>query len=148
MPEARSLRAGQARDETLNPVDPGPGSIVKAVITGSAQVAEPNVRRRRLRLLVTIVLLGTVASIVYHYVLGFYFNLGYPRSTFLFIPSDHLKDWDNLYLYAQEFLKGIPGPFAYFPFAILAAVTATLLPMQVGFGLVIVLFLTVLAVML
>jgi hypothetical protein len=120
---------------------------VNAVITGSAHVAEPNVKRRRVRLLVTIVLLGTVTSIAFHYILGFYFAEGYPRSTFLFIPGDHFKDWDNLYLYAQDFLKGIPGPFAYFPFAILVVVAATLAPIQVGFGLNIVLFLAALAVM-
>lgn len=121
---------------------------MKAVADTCTLLVEPDVKRSRVRLLVTIVLLGTVASVAWHYVSGFYLGLGYPRSTFLFIPGDHFNDWDNLYIYAQEYLRGVPGPFGYFPFAILTAVASTVLPMRVGFGLVIVLFLVVLVLVL
>lgn len=113
-----------------------------------AALVEPNVKRSRVHLLVTIVLVGTVASIAYHYVAGFYFGLGYPRSTFLFLPSDHFNDWDNLYIFAKAFLRGVPGGFAYFPFGIVTALVSTALPMRVGWALVILLFLAVLVVLL
>lgn len=121
---------------------------MKAVTSTRALLVEPDVKRSRVRLLVTIVLVGTVAAIVWHYVSGFYFGLGYPRSTFLFIPGDHFNDWDNVYIFAKDFLRGVPGPFTYFPFAVLSTVAATVLPMRVGFALVIVLFLAVLVLML
>lgn len=114
----------------------------------SPLLVDPIVKRSRVRLLVTIVLVGSVASIAWHYASGFYFGLGYPQSTFLFIPGDHFNDWDNLYIYAEDYLRGVPGPFGYFPFAILAAVASTILPMRVGFALVILLFLAVLVLML
>ena len=113
-----------------------------------AVLVEPNVKRGRVHLLVTIVLAGTVASIAYHYVAGFYLGLGYPQSTFLFLPRDHFNDWDNLYIFAKAFLRGVPGGFAYFPFGILTALASTALPMRVGWALVILLFLAVLVAIL
>ncbi len=121
---------------------------MKPPVDGGASLVDPNVKRGRLRLLVTIVLVGTLVSIVWHYVSGCYLGLGNPRSTFLFNPVDHFNDWNNLYIYAQEFMRGVAGPFGYFPFAILAAVTTTVLPITAGFVLMIVLFLSVLALML
>lgn len=111
-------------------------------------LVDTEVKRRRVRLLVTIVLVGTVAAIAYHYMAGFYFGFDYPRSTFLFKPSDHFNDWDNPYLWAQAFVHGDPAPFVYFPFAFLTAVAATLLPMRIGFLLLIAVFLVVLVLML
>ena len=43
---------------------------MKAVTSTRALLVEPDVKRSRVRLLVTIVLVGTVASIVCHYVSG------------------------------------------------------------------------------
>jgi len=111
-------------------------------------LVDPDIQRRRVRLLVTIVLVGTVSAIAYHYIAGFYHGLGYPQSTFLFIPGDHFNDWDNSYGYAASFLRGDPAPSIYFPFAFLAMVIATLLPMRVGFALLILVFLVVLVLML
>ena len=113
-----------------------------------ARLVDPKVKRRRVRLLVTIVLVGTLVSIGWHYVWGFYLGQGYPRSTFLFIPVDRFNDWNSLYIGAQEFLRGVPWPFGYFPFGGLATVTTTVLPTSVGLILMIVLFLSVLALML
>lgn len=121
---------------------------MKTVTDTCTLLLDPTVKRRRVRLLVTIVLVGTVAAIAYHYMVGFYFGLGYPQSTFLYIPDDHFNDWDNPYIWAQAYLHGEPTRLIYFPFAFMTAVAATVLPMRVGFALVIALFLVVLVLML
>jgi hypothetical protein len=139
----------------VNPVhEPGVGAdedmrvTMKADVDTRALLLERDVKRSRVRLLMTIVLVGTLASIAWHYVSGFYLGHGYPRSTFLFVPGDHFNDWNNVYLYAQEFLRGVAGPFGYFPFAILTAVTTTVLPAFAGFILMVILFLGVLTLIL
>ncbi len=112
-------------------------------------LVDPSVKSSRVRLLATIVLVGTVSAIAYHYVTGFYFGLGYPQSTFLFKPSDHFMDWKNVYLYAEAFLGGDPAaPFVYFPFSFLTIAAATVAPIRVGFALVIATFLVILALLL
>jgi len=88
-----------------------------------------------------------VVSIGFHYVAGFYFGQGYPHSTFLFIPADHFNDWDNPYLGAEAFLRGEPLWIVYFPFAILATLVATLLPLRFGFALMVIAFLGTLVLM-
>jgi hypothetical protein len=103
-------------------------------------------RQQRLQLLVTVVLVGTVASVIFHYVQGYYLGHGYPRSTFLDLPSVHFSDWDNTYRYAQHFLHRQPGGrFVYFPFAFLLACLSTLLPLRLGFVVLVGSFLVVLA---
>lgn len=109
---------------------------------------DASVKQRRIRLLVAIVLIGTVVSIGFHYVGGYWLGWDYPRSTFLFVPKDHLNDWDNPYLYAQALLRGDPAPYIYFPFAGLATAAATVLPMRLGSALLVAVFLVVLALML
>jgi hypothetical protein len=120
--------------------------IVKPPVDAGGRLVDPNVKRSRVRLLVTIVLVGSLASIVWHYRLGFYH--GDPQSTFLFHPFYHFSDWNGVYILAQDFLRGVPWPFGYFPFGSLTAVTTTVLPAFVGFILMIVLFLGLLALML
>ena len=109
---------------------------------------DSQVKLRRVRTLVTIVLIGTVASIAFHYVGTFWRGWGYPRSTFLFRPEDHLNDWNNTYRYAQALLHGRPAPVIYFPFAFVVTGAATLLPMAVGLVLMVVLFLVALVLIL
>ena len=121
---------------------------VKADVDARALLVDPDVKRSRVRLLVTIMLVGTLASIVWHYVSGFYRGQGYPQSTFLFLPNDFFRDWENVHYWAQEFLRGVPWQFGYFPFGGLTAVTTGVLPAFVGLDLMIVLFLGVLALML
>ena len=121
---------------------------MKPPVDSGACLVDPNVKRSRVRLLVTIVLVGTLVSIFWHYVSAFYVGQGYPQSTFLFTPGDHFNDWNYVYIYAQDFLRGVAPTFSYFPFASLTAVTTTILPITVGFILMIILFLSVLAVML
>lgn len=113
-----------------------------------AAVAEASLKRRRVRLLVSIVLVGTVTSIAFHYAMGLWLHRGYPYSTFLFDPNDYFRDWDNTYLYAQAFLRGQAGTLVYFPFAFLVVVGATALPMRVGCALLVGVFLVVLILML
>ena len=114
---------------------------VPALVSGA-------VKRRRVRLLVTLVLIGMVTSIAFHYLGAYWLGWGVPRSTFLFKPSDHLNDWDNTYLYAQAALRGSPAALVYFPFAGLVTAAATVLPMRVGLALMVVASLTVLVLML
>ncbi len=94
-------------------------------------------KRRRLSLLASIVLIGTSAAVVFHYVMAYYLGRGYPYNTFLFLPSDHFNDWNNTYRYVLHFLQGRPAPFVYFPFAFLLVAGATLLPMSVGLALLV-----------
>jgi Glycosyltransferase family 87 len=115
-------------------------------LTGAS--VDAAVKLRRVRLLVAIVLIGTVASIGFHYMGGYWFGWEYPRSTFLVVPSEHLKDWSNPYLWAQAIMRGEPAPSIYFPFAFLATAVATALPMGLGLALLVILFLVVLVLML
>ena len=102
-------------------------------------------KRRRLALLASIVLIGTSASVAFHYVMAYYLGRGYPYSTFLFLPSDHFNDWNNTYRYVLHFLQGRPAPFVYFPLAFLFVAGATLLPMSVGLALLAAAYVTGLA---
>ena len=86
------------------------------------------VKLRRVRLLVTIVLVATVVAIVWHYVLGFYLGLGYPHLMFLFTPGDRFHDWIYEIEYAREYPAGNPWGFGYFPFAVLTEVAASVVP--------------------
>ncbi len=139
----------------MNPVhEPGLGAdegmrvTMKAEVDTRALLPERDVKRNRVRLLVTIVLVGTLASIAWHYVSGFYLGQGYPQSTFLYAPDLHFSDWRYVYIYAQKFVRGVPWQFGYFPFGSLTAVTSTVVRASVGFILMVVLFLGVLALIL
>jgi hypothetical protein len=121
---------------------------MKAEVDTRALLPERDVKRNRVRLLVTIVLVGTLASIAWHYVSGFYLGQGYPQSTFLYAPDLHFSDWRYVYIYAQKFVRGVPWQFGYFPFGSLTAVTSTVVRASVGFILMVVLFLGVLALIL
>ena len=125
-----------------------PQITMNSPVDDGARSVDPNVKRSRVRLLVTIVLVGTLASIVWHYVLGVYLGQGYPRSTFLYPPEYAFSDWGDVYSGAQEFLRGAPWQFGYFPFAGLAAVATTILPASVGSILMSALFLGLLAAIL
>jgi hypothetical protein len=115
---------------------------------GSDVLVEREAKARRVRVLVTILLVGTVLSIVFHYREAFYLGHGYPSSTFLFRPEDHFNDWDNPYLAALAFLRGEAIWVVYFPFAILTTLAATIVPMRVGFAAMILAFLFTMVLML
>lgn len=56
----------------------------------------------------TIVLVGFVFGVIYHYFLGFYLNLGDPFNTFLFSPNSAFCDFVKVVPYAKDF-----APYAY-----------------------------------
>lgn len=111
-------------------------------------LVDPSVKARRVRLIVTLVLIGTMAAIAYHYVAGFYLDLGYPHSTFLFKASDHFNDWYLPHAQATDFVRGAAAPFIYFPFGYLVIVAGSVLPVHVGLVLLLAVFLTVMALLL
>lgn len=81
-----------------------------------------------------IVLVGTSASIAYHYVMGDYLGLGYPYSSFLFLPKDHFMDYFNVYRHAQEFKPGVSSNMVYSPLLHLVMTVLNLAPAWVGFA--------------
>jgi hypothetical protein len=118
----------------------GDGHGPAAVLDGPAPA-----KRRRLALLTTLVLFGTGASIVFHYVMAYYLGRGYPYSTFLFLPAAHFSDWTDTFRYAQHFLSGQQAPFVYFPFAFVLVAAATVAPAWVGLALLCLAYLAALA---
>jgi hypothetical protein len=124
-------------------------SAMKTASAAYALLVDPEVKQSRVRLLVTIVLVGMVTAIAAHFVATFYLDFGIPRATFLFKPSDYFNDWYNPYLYAKAFLhNGATDHSVYFPFAFFTVVAATIMPPQVGFDLLVVVFLGVVVLML
>lgn len=70
-------------------------------------------------LIATIVLVGFVFGVIFHYILGFYLHLKYPYNTFLFNPDIFVTDFTNLVIFSKDF-----APFKtpsiwvnYFPLA-------------------------------
>ncbi len=54
-------------------------------------------RDTKIRNISSIILVGFIISIFYHYFMGFYLNLPYPYNTFLFTPVDRFADFFVLY---------------------------------------------------
>ena len=54
-------------------------------------------KEQKIKLLTFIILSGFIFAVIYHYVLGAYFQKGYPSNTFLFTPVDRLMDFINVY---------------------------------------------------
>jgi hypothetical protein len=133
----------EAEEQTMPTGDGRAGASPDAANVDAA------VKLRRIRLIVALVLVGTVTSIGFHYMGTFWFHWDYPKSTFLFWPKDHLNDWDSTYLWTKALVHGEPGgAYIYFPFAGLVTAVATLLPMKISLGIVMLVFLGVLALML
>jgi hypothetical protein len=132
-------RLGGALTSALSPGEPD-GPAPTSVLDGPAAA-----KRRRLALLTTLVLVGMVASVVFHYVMADYLGRGYPYNTFLFLPRAHFGDWTDTYRYAQHFLSGQPAPFVYFPLAFLLMAAATAVPVWLGFAVLCVAYVAALA---
>lgn len=97
-------------------------------------------REQRVWIAVTIVLSGFVASVAFHYHLGFHRNLGYPQTTFLFKPDDAAMDYYNI-LDATRGLDPYASPLAvYFPFTYVPFLLLLPLPGVVGYLAVVALF--------
>ncbi len=108
----------------------------------------PAGRNPALSLVVLIVLCGTMASIVFHYVMAAYVHARYPYTTFLFSPKDRFMDFFNVYRHAQEFRPGVSENMVYSPLMHLVMSAATLVPSWVAFGLLVGAFLVVLVLLL
>ena len=65
-------------------------------------------KEEKIHLFKSYIIFGFIIAVLYHYILGFYFNKGYPRNTFLFDPQDHFMDFINIYVNKSSL---------YFPFS-------------------------------
>lgn len=76
-------------------------------------------KSEKVTLLATIVLIGFVAGVIYHYILGYYLSLTYPFNTFLFEPNMFFGDFNNLTFLIKDFtpFKSVNIWLNYFPLA-------------------------------
>ncbi len=76
-------------------------------------------KSRKITLLATIVLVGFVWAVVFHYFLGFYFHVPYPFNTFLSMPKDFFGDFLFTLPDVKRFVpySQIDGWMVYFPLA-------------------------------
>jgi hypothetical protein len=93
----------------------------------------------RLYLLCAVVLTGTVASIAFHYVMGFYLLSGHPYDTFLFLPADRFQDFFNVFRDVQVYGAHL-HTLAYSPFMHVVVAALTLIPRMPAFALLLVVF--------
>ena len=49
------------------------------------------IKKERITLLVFIIISGFSLSVFFHYITSTYLNLGYPYTTFLFLPADNFR---------------------------------------------------------
>ena len=93
-------------------------------------------KAQKIHYLSAIVLIGFVAAIFFHYIMGVYLGLPYPYNTFLFIPQDRFNDFFNMYnlsinlnpYFEEYFIKS-----NYFPFANFIFYLFTLIPQRPSF---------------
>jgi len=86
-------------------------------------------REERAWLVSFIVVVGFAGAVFFHYWLGYYRGLPYPKNTFLFIPSDHSMDFFNLFNPVQtghpySYQWSIYFPFAFIPFSLFSFLPA------------------------
>lgn len=77
---------------------------------------------KKIEKFIAITAIGFVLGVVYHYILGSYFSLGFPYNTFLFTPMDKFNDFFNTikfseYLLKNESVYGHSMWNAYMPFS-------------------------------
>jgi hypothetical protein len=99
-------------------------------------------------LVALVVLCGTAASTIFHYVMSAYLHRDYPYSTFLFKPGDHFMDFFNVYRQAKEFHPGVSENMVYSPLLHLITTAAGVVPEEVAFGLLVTAFEVVLVLVL
>jgi Glycosyltransferase family 87 len=99
-------------------------------------------------LVALIVLVGTFASIAYHYVMGAYLGFGHPYSSFLFKPRDHFMDYFNVYRHAQQFKPGVSTNMVYSPLLHFIMTVLTVVPAWVGFAAMVAAFVATLSALL
>lgn len=110
---------------------------------------------QRLAVISTVVLVGFLASVAYHYITGVYLRMRYPYTTFLFYPPDRFMDWYNDLGFARAYMTGsklvragdpAAGTITYTTFSHLVMTLFQFLPKHVSLGFVATFFLGVLAV--
>jgi len=76
-------------------------------------------KSEKVTLLASIVLVGFVFAIIFHYILGFYLHLPYPFNTFLCIPDQAFSDFTSTLSRIRNFTPySSPDPWmTYFPLA-------------------------------
>ena len=76
-------------------------------------------KSEKIMLISTIVLVGFFIAVVFHYVLGFYMDLGVPYNSFLFSSASAFCDFKNLLSFVADFKPySIPSDWInYFPLA-------------------------------
>ena len=98
------------------------------------------VRARLLLLCCLVVLVGTTASVAFHYVMGVYLGRHYPYSTFLFRPANRFMDFFNMYRAAQTYGHGGHRTVVYSPFLHAVMKCLTLMPRWPAFITMVVVF--------
>lgn len=101
-----------------------------AVPDGAVPGAEP------ISLTALIVLVGTFAAIVFHYVAGAYLGLGYPWDTFLYAPNDRFMDFVNMHELARTYGTGGEHTLIYSPAMHFAVRVLALAPAAAGLALI------------
>jgi len=84
-------------------------------------------RRIELNYIVSLVVIGLAFSILFHFIKGFVFDLGYPHNTFLFKPVDRYHDFTNIYKATAGLAPFKAAVSVYPPFAYLVMLPFTLI---------------------
>lgn len=76
-------------------------------------------KSQKIQLLSSIILVGFTITVIFHYVLGYYYNLPYPFNTFLCIPKEAFSDFTSTLPRVKDFAPYVhPDPWMnYFPLA-------------------------------
>lgn len=72
-------------------------------------------KTNKILLVTTIIIIGFAFSIIYHYITGIYFGLGYPFNTFLFDSNDKFADFYNNLLMCSNPYNILDGSHNHFP---------------------------------
>jgi len=94
-------------------------------------IPESDTIRRNALIAISLITLGFVASVTWHYIKAQYFGLGYPASTFLFTPLDKFNDFFHPFQalkatgnpYSDYALHGVLMPYLPFAFVLLEPFT-------------------------
>ena len=100
--------------------------------------------RRLLLFAAAFVTVGTVTSLVYHYVQAIYRGAPYPYDTFLCPPYDRFNDFFNVYRQAREFRPGQSDALVYSPLLHMVMTALNVVPAWLAFGVSVIAFLAAL----
>jgi hypothetical protein len=92
-------------------------------------------RADKIRIVSAITVVGFVAAVVFHYLMGHRAGLAYPYNTFLFRPDDRFADFSNIYHYLRNdhlLPEKVVQLVNYPPFAYLLLRVFTVLPLTLA----------------